>query len=242
MNEALCSDVKAGAGRHAPAPRVLHIGNIANNAYLNARILNDLGYENHVVVSNYYHVMAWPEWEECSFSSDVGDHFSPRFPEEVFARWQRPQWFVQGPRPLCRGLLAAMQSGGVKEKGWRWAVDRVLRTPAVRGAHRAFRILEIIGEIVRGDRRSLERYARRLIAGRNPNATRRRRCGKAAPSWARRHRVGCAASRLGPMVGCAPGLRRCHRLRDRRMDAAPRWSALHRLRTRHDPGAAVRRQ
>ena len=54
---------KARAAGRWP-PRVLHIGNIANNAYLNARILNEAGIPSDVLVYDYYHVMACPEWEE----------------------------------------------------------------------------------------------------------------------------------------------------------------------------------
>src|SRR5437870_3319428 len=46
--------------------RVLHVGNIANNAYLNAKFLRRAGVEADVLAYNYYHVMGTPEWEELS--------------------------------------------------------------------------------------------------------------------------------------------------------------------------------
>ena len=53
------SDFREAEGR---APRVLHIGNIANNAYLNAKILNRRGFECDVICYDYYHIMGCPEW------------------------------------------------------------------------------------------------------------------------------------------------------------------------------------
>ena len=44
--------------------RVLHIGNIANNAYNNARIQRQYGIDADVLCHDYYHVMATPEWED----------------------------------------------------------------------------------------------------------------------------------------------------------------------------------
>ena len=53
--------------RNSRRPRVLHIGNIANNAYLNASILNAAGVDCDVLCYDYYHVMACPEWESAVF-------------------------------------------------------------------------------------------------------------------------------------------------------------------------------
>ncbi|NNL84532.1 MAG: glycosyltransferase [Myxococcales bacterium] len=144
------------------APRVLHLGNIANNAYLNARILNDLGFESHVLVSNYYHAMGWPEWEECSFETPIGDHFAPRFRPDANESWRRPSWFVQGPRELCRRLLVAMQTGAASERFWRRLLDTVLRFPRLRAARR-FRGCELIGQALRGDFRNWYRYLGRIV-------------------------------------------------------------------------------
>ena len=59
--------------------RVLHVGNIGNNAYLNARFLRGAGVECHVLSYDYYDPLATPEWE---------GH-------------ERPPWFAQGPLDLC---------------------------------------------------------------------------------------------------------------------------------------------
>ena len=48
--------------------RVLHIGNIANNAYNNARIQRQRGIDAYVLSFDYYHIMATPEWEDADFT------------------------------------------------------------------------------------------------------------------------------------------------------------------------------
>src|SRR5262249_26703705 len=53
--------------RHGRAPTVLHIGNIANAAYLNARMLNEAGIDCDVLCYEYYHIMGCPEWESAVF-------------------------------------------------------------------------------------------------------------------------------------------------------------------------------
>ncbi len=35
--------------------RVLHIGNIANNAYINAKMMNEVGFDCDVLCNDYYH-------------------------------------------------------------------------------------------------------------------------------------------------------------------------------------------
>jgi glycosyltransferase involved in cell wall biosynthesis len=66
--------------------RVLHVGNVGNNAYLNARFLRAAGVDCHVLSSDYYDRLATPEWE---------GH-------------ERPQWFAQGPLSVASAYLAAL--------------------------------------------------------------------------------------------------------------------------------------
>lgn len=49
--------LEAFRARHGRAPRILHIGNIANNAYNNAKILNEVGLDCDVICYDYYHIM-----------------------------------------------------------------------------------------------------------------------------------------------------------------------------------------
>ena len=55
--------------------RVLHLGNIANNAFNNARIQRLYGIDSYVIASENYHIMSSPEWEEARFKGDYGDPF-----------------------------------------------------------------------------------------------------------------------------------------------------------------------
>ncbi len=50
--------------KHGRALRVLHVGNIADNAYINAKFLRSVGVDAHVLCCDYYHIMATPEWED----------------------------------------------------------------------------------------------------------------------------------------------------------------------------------
>lgn len=88
------------AGRGRPL-RVLHVGNIANNAFLNAKFLRTVGIEAHVVCPDYTHVMATPEWEEVDLVHSHGNDFLPRFAKSDIRNYRRPYWFVSGPLVLC---------------------------------------------------------------------------------------------------------------------------------------------
>src|SRR5437762_13772902 len=57
-------------GRSATA---LHIGDIANAAYLNARMLNEAGIDCDVVCYEDYHIMGWPEGEPAVVDPNGGD-------------------------------------------------------------------------------------------------------------------------------------------------------------------------
>lgn len=99
------------AARHGRAPRILHIGNIANNAYLNAKFLNRAGYDCDVLCYDYYHLMGCPEWEDADFDGDIADHFRPDWTTVDLKGFVRPRWFVQGPQHLCLEYLLARRSG-----------------------------------------------------------------------------------------------------------------------------------
>ncbi|MCC8963626.1 glycosyltransferase family 4 protein [Bradyrhizobium sp. Pear76] len=110
----LISDFHQKTGRPL---RVLHIGNIANNAYNNARIQRKFGIDADVLCYNYYHIMGCPEWEDGAFqegTSALGkDPFRPDWWATSLKGWKRPRWFVQGPAGLCIEYLRA------KNAGWR---------------------------------------------------------------------------------------------------------------------------
>ncbi|MBI3180432.1 MAG: hypothetical protein HYZ27_12270, partial [Deltaproteobacteria bacterium] len=53
--------------------KVLHVGNIANNAYNNAKFLRRAGIDASVLVYDYTHVMGQPEWEDAEFHEQVDE-------------------------------------------------------------------------------------------------------------------------------------------------------------------------
>jgi hypothetical protein len=113
--------VRAFRLRHDRAPRVMHIGNIANNAYLNAKLLTDAGFDCDVICYDYYHIMGCPEWEDADFTGDVGDHFRPEWTKVDLKGFVRPRWFVQGPQAQCLEYLIARNAGdtATAERMWR---------------------------------------------------------------------------------------------------------------------------
>lgn len=111
MSGILCNEtlklIEAELGRPL---RVLHIGNIANNAYNNARIQRQYGIEADVLSYDYYHVMSTPEWEDAQFEGTV-DADAPNWWGTSLKGWKRPEWFVQGPATTCLQYLRAKRFG-----------------------------------------------------------------------------------------------------------------------------------
>ncbi|OKO67424.1 glycosyltransferase [Bradyrhizobium sp. NAS96.2] len=101
--------------------RVLHIGNIANNAYNNALIQRRFGIEADVVCYNYYHVMGCPEWEAASFDGHVDNMFPDWWATEL-GGWRRPDWFVQGPVLDCLSYLRAKNAGDSEATTFFWTL------------------------------------------------------------------------------------------------------------------------
>ena len=62
--EAAVAWLQAFEERHGRPLRVLHVGNVAGNAYLNAKFLRAAGAECHVLSYDYYHPIGTPEWED----------------------------------------------------------------------------------------------------------------------------------------------------------------------------------
>src|SRR4051812_20095210 len=85
--------------------RVLHIGNIANNAYNIAKLQRRRGIHADVLCADYYHIMGCPEWEDA----DIGEADFAQMTNQFFPNWetvdlggfQRPSWFVQGRLQDC---------------------------------------------------------------------------------------------------------------------------------------------
>jgi hypothetical protein len=58
-------------------PRVLHIGNVANNAYSNAKFFRRAGIDADVLCNDFYHIMGCPEWEDADFEAEFINQFFP---------------------------------------------------------------------------------------------------------------------------------------------------------------------
>ena len=95
--------------------RVLHLGNIANNAFNNARIQRLYGIDAFVIAYENYHIMSSPEWEEASFGGDYRDSFFPDWTKVDLAGYERPHWFASGPLSLCCEVIASQVDGDPKK-------------------------------------------------------------------------------------------------------------------------------
>ena len=106
---------------HGRVPRVLHIGNIANNAYNIAALLNGAGLDCDVICYDYYHVMGCPEWEDADFTGRITDQFQPDWAAVDLRGFERPRWFAQGPLSQCIDYLIARRSGDSESAERHWA-------------------------------------------------------------------------------------------------------------------------
>jgi glycosyltransferase involved in cell wall biosynthesis len=103
--------VRAFHARAGRPPRILHFGNIANNAYNNTKILRRHGIDASTLVCNYRHIMGQPEWEDAVIDEPV-DEFAPDWQKVDLHGFSRPAWFIQetwrrfpvGQGRLFRGL------------------------------------------------------------------------------------------------------------------------------------------
>jgi glycosyltransferase involved in cell wall biosynthesis len=115
--------------QHGRPLRVLHLGNIANNAYLNAKFLRSIGIDAHVLSRDYYHVMATPEWEEVELAHEHGDDYRPHFSAIDVRDYRRPAWFVNAPLTSSPSAIAKLCG---KHPTWRQraassALERLVR-------------------------------------------------------------------------------------------------------------------
>lgn len=109
LDEELVEWLRRFRKAHGRSPRVLHIGNIANNAYNNAKIMNAAGLDCDVLCFNYYHVMGTPEWDDADLWTTPEDQFNPDWRQVV--RFARPRWFAQGDLHTCLRYLIARRRG-----------------------------------------------------------------------------------------------------------------------------------
>jgi glycosyltransferase involved in cell wall biosynthesis len=112
---------------HGRSPRILHIGNVANNGYNNAKVLADAGFDCDALCYDYYHIMGCPEWEDADFSGMVSDHFLPDWNEVELGGFERPRWFAQGPRLWATAYLIARQDRRRRCTKFLWVMLSVQR-------------------------------------------------------------------------------------------------------------------
>ena len=116
---------------------MLHVGNVANNAYLNAKILNARGVDCDVLCYDYYHIMACPEWEDADFTGPIGDQFYPNWEAVDLNGFHRPTWFAQGPMRWSISYLSARRRGKALMSRLLWSYLRARRwytcTPRLSG-------------------------------------------------------------------------------------------------------------
>jgi|TARA_R110002126_G_scaffold187410_1_gene336078 glycosyltransferase involved in cell wall biosynthesis len=100
--------------------KVLHVGNIAANGFLNAKFMRRVGIEADVLCYDYYHIMAYPEWEELAIHDDYKQDILPQFSEQDRAGYARPKWFAQGPFTMSSAYLQAKNAGNqtLADKHW----------------------------------------------------------------------------------------------------------------------------
>jgi glycosyltransferase involved in cell wall biosynthesis len=98
--------------------RVLHIGNIGNNSYNNAKLQRAVGIDADVLCYDYYHVMGCPEWEDASIEGEIEDTFLPTWWKLDLQGFERPRWFVQGAQLTCLEYLLARHRGLPSQRLW----------------------------------------------------------------------------------------------------------------------------
>jgi glycosyltransferase involved in cell wall biosynthesis len=106
-----CSWLAEFRRRHGRAPRLLHIGNIASNAYLNAKILNAVGLDCDAICADFYHIMGCPEWEDADFTGGWQNDFYPAWDRVDLHGFRHPPWFAQGPVISCLRYLRMRRQG-----------------------------------------------------------------------------------------------------------------------------------
>ena len=80
------------ASRTAP-PRIAHVGNIANNAYSNAKFQRRLGLAADSYNYPFEFVFGHPEWEDADFREQLDLYHPPDWPALQFTNgYARPQW------------------------------------------------------------------------------------------------------------------------------------------------------
>jgi glycosyltransferase involved in cell wall biosynthesis len=123
------------AARGRP-PRILHIGNVGNNGYNNAKLLNRAGLDCDALCYDYYHIMGSPEWEDADYHGDIRSDYYPTWTGVNLRGFERPRWFAQGPLLACIDYLTACREGRAEDADKLWVRlrdEREAATARLRG-------------------------------------------------------------------------------------------------------------
>src|SRR5215218_7023300 len=77
-------------------PRVLHLGNVANNGYIDAKLQRRAGFDAEAVCDEW-HILSQPEWEDAPIEGASGA-FAPLMESAAAKGWTRPSWVHSPPR------------------------------------------------------------------------------------------------------------------------------------------------
>ena len=101
LNPQLKNWLKKFSIEHGRPLRVLHIGNIAGNAYSNAKLQRRIGIDAYLIEDQDKHIMSQPEWEDADFEGDWGDDFQPNWNSVDLKGYKRPSWVISGDLMSC---------------------------------------------------------------------------------------------------------------------------------------------
>jgi glycosyltransferase involved in cell wall biosynthesis len=76
-------------------PRVLHLGNVANNGYINAKLQRRVGVPAEAVCDEW-HILSQPEWEDAPIEGAEGA-YAPLMEIAGRGGWTRPPWVHSPP-------------------------------------------------------------------------------------------------------------------------------------------------
>ena len=74
--------------------KILHTGNLLNNAYLHCKYLRKRGIEADCLSAAHPWIQGQPEWSECHFT-DAVEHLNPNWSEIDRNGFERPSWYFE---------------------------------------------------------------------------------------------------------------------------------------------------
>jgi len=95
--------------------KILHLGNVAMNAYSNAKFLRRKGIEADVLVLDYTYIMSQPEWEDAYFEEEIKDEWHPDWSKVNLHGFKRPKWFKEY---LTGAPQSVPESKSIKGRWW----------------------------------------------------------------------------------------------------------------------------